>query len=66
MSNTDENTQNMVIALVAIHGIFDGLRSLALSENRPTSITMGLEWLRDDTLKVIADLDPKFIPALEE
>ena len=59
-------TPEMVAVLVAIHSMLDGLRSVALHDNRPTAVTMGLEWLRDDTLKVIADLDPKFIPELEE
>ncbi len=32
----------------------------AEKEHMPTAITMGLTWLRDDTVKVIADLDPRF------
>jgi len=32
----------------------------AEKEHMPTAITMGLQWLRDDTVKVIADLDPDF------
>lgn len=65
-ATTSLDTEQMVAVLVAIHGMLDGLRSVALHDNRPTAVTMGLEWLRDDTLKVIADLDPKFIPELEE
>lgn len=54
------DTAQMVAVLVAIHGMLDGLRTVALADKRPTAITMGLEWLRDDTLKVIADLNPDF------
>ena len=54
------DTAEMVAALVAMSGILNGLLTVALNDKRPTSITMGLEWLRDDTLKVIADLNPDF------
>lgn len=51
----------MIKALIEIHIMLDALRSSALAANRPTAITMGLEWLRDDTLKVLADLNPDFV-----
>lgn len=54
------STNDMIKALIEIHIMLDALRSSALAANRPTAITMGLEWLRDDTLKVLADLDPDF------
>jgi hypothetical protein len=52
--------EEMIIRLVQVHAHLDELLSAAEKEPMPTAITMGLTWLRDDTLKVIADLDPRF------
>jgi hypothetical protein len=35
----------------------EAMRRAAESSKLPTAITMGLEWLREDTGKVIADVD---------
>jgi len=50
----------MIIHLVQVHNNIEELRLAAEDGRMPTAITMGLTWLRDDTLKVIADLDPSF------
>ena len=50
----------MIINLVQVHAHLEELQRIAENEPLPTAITMGLAWLRDDTLKVIADLDPRF------
>lgn len=50
----------IIVHLVRIHMEIDDLRGEALDARMPTAITMGLQWLRDDTLKIIADLDPDF------
>ncbi len=50
----------MIIHLVQVHAHLEELLSVAEKERMSTAITMGLAWLRDDALKVIADLDPSF------
>jgi len=50
----------MIINLVQVHAHLEELLRVAEKEHMPTAITMGLTWLRDDTVKVIADLDPRF------
>lgn len=52
--------EEMILHLVQIHNELEELRNAAENGRMPTAITMGLAWLRDDTLKVIADLDPSF------
>jgi hypothetical protein len=52
--------EEMVIRLAQMHNEFEMLRLAAEDNRMPTAITMGLAWLRDDALKVIADLDPDF------
>jgi len=47
--------------LVEIHNKLEDLRQIAEDNRMPTAISMGLTWLRDDTIKVIADLNPNFI-----
>lgn len=56
----------MIVRLVHIHNEIEDLRGEALDARMPTAITMGLQWLRDDTLKVIADLDPDFVLTEED
>jgi hypothetical protein len=50
----------MIIHLVQVHANLEELLRAAENQHMPTAITMGLTWLRDDTVKVIADLDPRF------
>ena len=50
----------MIIHLVQVHNSIEEMRLAAEDGHMSTAITMGLAWLRDDTLKVIADLDPSF------
>jgi hypothetical protein len=50
----------MIINLVQVHAHLEELLCVAEKGHMPTAITMGLTWLRDDTVKVIADLDPRF------
>jgi hypothetical protein len=52
--------EEMIIRLAQMHNEFEMLRLAAEGNHMPTAITMGLAWLRDDALKVIADLDPDF------
>lgn len=51
----------MIARLVQTHIEIDDLLGEALNARMPTAITMGLQWLRGDILKVIADLDPNFV-----
>lgn len=56
----------MVVRLVNIHMELDELRAAALDARMPTAISMGLQWLRDDAFKVIADIDPDFVMPEED
>lgn len=60
------NTNEAVAVLINIHTMFTALHDAAEADNRPTAITMSLKWLCDDTLKIIADLDPRFVADLED
>jgi hypothetical protein len=50
----------MIARLVEMHNELEVMRIAAEEARKPTAITIGLQWLRDDMLKVIADLDPSF------
>jgi hypothetical protein len=52
--------EEMIMHLVQVHANLEELLRVAEKGHMPTAITMGLTWLRDDTMKVIADLDPRF------
>jgi hypothetical protein len=43
--------------LMEIQHELEVMRKAAEDSKLPTAITMGLEWLREDTGKVIADVD---------
>jgi len=49
-------TAEILARLIDMQHELESMRSAAEASKFPTSITMGLEWLREDTGKVIADI----------
>jgi hypothetical protein len=50
-------TVEILARLIDMQHEIETMRKAAESSKLPTAITMGLEWLREDTGKVIIDID---------